>query len=141
MNRSIRTTKERFNSHIKIHETGCWLWTANVTIGGYGRFKDKDFKSVLAHRFAYEQFIGEIPEGLQLDHLCRVRHCVNPYHLEAVTPQENTRRGLTGILNNRNSQKMYCPYKHPYSTENTLVTKQGWRKCRICIKISNDKRF
>ena len=72
----------------KVAESGdCWVWTAFRMPNGYGQF-DKQY----AHRWAYEHLRGEIPEGLELDHLCRVRHCVNPWHLEPVTHAENHRR-------------------------------------------------
>lgn len=72
----------------------CWLWTATRTAkDGHGRFYPITGKGVLAHRFAYELLVGPIPDGLVIDHLCRVRLCVNPAHLEPVTAEENTRRG------------------------------------------------
>src|ERR1019366_4519713 len=75
--------------------TGCWLWTGGLNRGGYGQFMTPP--CTVAHRVAYELFVGPIPEGLQLDHLCRVRSCVNPQHLEPVSQQENIRRGLGGM--------------------------------------------
>lgn len=78
----------------KVNKTpGCWLWTA-ATSKGYGSFGMPDRRQRLAHRLSYELLVGPIPEGLVLDHLCRVRNCVNPAHLEPVTAAENTRRGL-----------------------------------------------
>jgi hypothetical protein len=71
---------------------GCWLWEGAINSQGYGNFWD-GVRFVKAHRFAYECLIGEIPEGLTIDHLCRVRHCVNPSHLEPVTMRENFLRG------------------------------------------------
>lgn len=82
----------------KVHKTdSCWLWTASLTFG-YGSFWDGKGQ-VRAHRFAYELLVDPIPEGLQLDHLCRIRHCVNPDHLEAVTNAENVQRGVVAKLN------------------------------------------
>lgn len=72
---------------------GCWLWTASKTTGGYGQFNGG-----AAHRFSYEYFIGRIPEGLHIDHLCRARGCVNPQHLELVTHKENVQRGVIARL-------------------------------------------
>ena len=110
--------------------TECWLWMAGRIQDGYGQFWVSD-TNVPAHRVAYEAVIGKIPAGMQIDHLCRVRGCVNPGHLEAVTQQENIRRGLTGkhFLGLR---KVHCPKGHPYSGENLVVRKNGHRRCRAC---------
>lgn len=89
------TTTERFWR--KVHRPLlasdlCWLWTANTTRGGYGLFNVTSRRPVYAHRFVWELTRGPIPAGYQIDHLCRVRRCVNPEHLEPVTQQENLRR-------------------------------------------------
>lgn len=84
----------------KIHkdaDTGCWLWTAAINNMGYGTLAYRQVR-YYAHRFSYEMFVGPIPSGLVLDHLCRHPSCVNPDHLEAVTQQENCMRGLRGRL-------------------------------------------
>lgn len=75
----------------------CWLWTKGKTANGYGRFGVTSKDKRLAHIFAWTTLVGPVPEGLQLDHLCRVRLCVNPDHLEPVTPQENWRRSHTPV--------------------------------------------
>lgn len=73
-------------------ESGCWLWTGIVGANGYGRAR-RGQRKISAHRVVYEQHMGPISDDLMLDHLCRVRHCVNPAHLEPVTNAENQRRG------------------------------------------------
>lgn len=121
------TTRERFWA--KVNKTdSCWLWQAARNNTGYGVFW-RDRRVGVAHRYAYELVVGEIPEGLQLDHLCRVRHCVNPAHLEPVTNRENWRRGdspsatayRTGV----------CKYGH--SLDDAMKDRLGQiRNCRTC---------
>lgn len=86
-----------------------------------------------AHRYAYEHFIGPIPEGLQVDHLCRVRNCVNPDHLEAVTCRENVLRG-DGVAA-ANARATHCPQGHAYDEANTYTWTNGGRHCRACARI------
>jgi len=83
----------RFLQSIVIEEwDDCWLWGMYVDPGGYGRMGIKGLSPALVHRVSYELFVGPIPEGLHIDHLCGTRKCVNPAHLEAVTQRENNRR-------------------------------------------------
>jgi hypothetical protein len=103
----------------------CWLWTGRLNRDGYAEMKISG-KLRMAHRVAYEEIVGAIPEGKPLDHLCRVRHCVNPAHLEPVTARENTHRSPL-----RNDFKTHCPQGHPYSDDNTY-TWRGHRRCRTC---------
>lgn len=112
--------------------TGCWLWTGSVTARGYGLFKtDRQHQ---AHRVSYEAFKGPIPQGLHIDHLCRVHCCVNPDHLEAVTCKENIRRGLTGETAKINQLgKTHCKHGHERTDKNTYVTNRGTKCCRVCI--------
>ena len=104
--------------------TECWEWTGYVAPGGYGRINVNGTPKV-AHRVAYELMVGPIPEGLDLDHLCRNRACVNPYHLDPVTRQVNLRRSPR-------VQVTHCPAGHPYAGDNLLLD-NGKRKCRTCV--------
>lgn len=109
----------------------CWIWTG-ATQFGYGRFSYGGFdgtRGYVAHRFSYEALVGPIPEGLVLDHLCRVRNCVNPAHLEPVTHRENSLRGV-GIPA-QNAQKTRCVNGHTLAPEN-LTVRAHKRECHIC---------
>lgn len=111
---------------------GCWLWTGALTHDGYGRFRLPGGHA-MAHRWAYEQTIGPVPEGLVLDHVrargCTNRNCVRPDHLEPVTEQENLLRGDTFVA--ANAAKTHCPSGHAYDDVNTVV-RNGRRHCRAC---------
>jgi hypothetical protein len=118
--------KERFMEKVSPEpNTGCWLWAA-VTSRGYGQICGEDGKMKAAHRTSYEMFVGPISPGLQIDHLCKVTCCVNPEHLEAVTPLVNTLRsnGLAAV----HARKTKCPQGHPYSGYDN----RGSRVCRVC---------
>lgn len=112
----------------------CWEWTAARNADtGYGVFWDGRGMA-LAHRVAYQLTKGAIPEGLAIDHLCRNRGCVNPDHLEAVTPKENNRRAEVWLGGARfQSGKTQCPKGHDYSESNTYRNPNtGRRHCRTC---------
>lgn len=104
----------------------CWNWPARVDRDGYGRVMWNG-RSCLAHRVAYEVMSGPIPDGLQLDHLCRNRACVNPAHLEPVTQAENAARGVY-------ARQTHCVAGHEYTPENTYLRPNGNRDCRACIR-------
>lgn len=107
----------------------CWLWTGCIQTRGYGQFRGYQSKHIPAHRFAYEALVGEIPEGLVIDHLCRVRRCVNPAHMEIVTQRENILRG-DGVAAHH-ARKTHCIRGHEFTPENTIRHPHG-RNCRAC---------
>ena len=127
------TTLERFWSRVdkSAGEDGCWLFVGWLDGQGYGSFNSR---RISAHRFAYELVVGPIPVGYQIDHLCRVRNCVKPAHLEAVTARENTRRSLS--VAGTNGRKTHCIHGHAFSLENTRIDLEGKRVCRICKRKS-----
>lgn len=118
---------------------GCWLWTAALHPDGYGRFEHRP-----AHRIAWEFIKGPVPEGLELDHLCRVRPCVNPSHLEPVTRRENVRRGaLPEMLREKAAAQTHCYKGHPLSGDNLVL--QGpakkFRVCRTCRAVRQLEKY
>lgn len=117
----------------KVDQSGeCWNWTASCDRKGYGRFTVAHDVKVGAHRFAYEQVVGAIPDGLDLDHLCRNRACVNPNHLEPVSHKENVRRGESWLTS---ASKTHCPSGHEYAGGNLYVRpSDGARMCRSCVR-------
>jgi hypothetical protein len=136
---------ERFMKFVSPEpNSGCWLWLASTDGGGYGQFQIGRWraqKMVRAHRLSYELHVGPIPRGLHIDHLCRVRSCVNPKHLEPVTKRENERRGLGGKNGGMATAaiqraKTHCPYGHEYTPANTI----GGRRGRACRECKNSRR-
>ncbi len=121
-------------SHIEIAESGCWLWTG-FTDRGYGYFSMGTYQ-MRPHRFAYQWFVGELPRELTIDHLCRVRNCVNPDHLEAVPIQVNLKRGFS--FSAINGAKTQCKFGHPFDAENTAIL-TGPIKGRVCKTCSRHR--
>lgn len=132
------TAKERFWQHV---DTGspnaCWIWTGARNRDGYGHFYVSG-KLVAVHRFSFELHKGPIPEGMEIDHLCRTHPCVNPLHLDAVSHQTNNRRGV-----HPNSFKNACSQGHSYDLLNTMYVrgKSGTvqRRCRQCSRLWHRK--
>jgi hypothetical protein len=129
-----KSTSERFWSKVEKTDS-CWNWIGAKSKRGYGSFRIKD-KTVLAHRWAYENLVGEIPEGLVIDHKCRNHSCVNPDHLEVVTQKENCQRGIMGEeARKRNHAKTHCKHGHELSYKS-----DGIRYCKECHKLRERKR-
>lgn len=124
-----RTVEQRFWAKVDKTET-CWLWTGWKNHKGYGYLTIAG-KNVRAHRWAYEQLVGLIDGDLTVDHLCRVKECVNPAHMELVTREENSRRGSKG----RAGTESHCAAGHAYTAETSYINptaKRPRRRCRIC---------
>lgn len=138
---SMRSVEERLARHsLFISETGCIVWTGHKTPNGYGVLKvGGKWKSV--HRLAYEQAYGPIPDGLVIDHLCRVKPCKNPDHLEAVSSQTNILRGV-GITA-KYAARTHCKRGHALTDDNIYNSpvriKRGERLCKLCHKLRRKK--
>lgn len=128
---------ERWIARCALTDTGCWEWPGALFGGGYGHVRLASRDRPL-HRVVYEHLVGPIPEGLDLDHLCRNRACCNPQHLDPVTRSENLRRSpdtggvRRGSVTEANMFKTHCPQGHPYDEKNTYRSRVGGRKCRAC---------
>ena len=143
-----RTDKERFWAKVDINGPvpeynpslgNCWIWIGTRGADGYGRFYfvPGTKRRKVAHRWLYESIFGPIPSGFQLDHLCRVRYCVRPSHLEVVTCAENIARGETSQWQR---DKTHCPQGHPYAGDNLFIRKRGGRVCGECRRSYDRKR-
>ena len=141
--KAITITQRQYNNFLKkINKLGddeCWPWVASLSKGGYGNYaiySEGERKNTTAHRISYLLFVGVIPDGHHIDHLCRNRSCTNPKHLEAVTQKENILRGV-GVTA-RNAQKTHCINGHEFSLDNTIISNVG-RSCRECARSLVDK--
>lgn len=132
----MRVLLDRIEAKIVRHANGCWIWVGARTGSGYGQawFGGRKMQ---AHRLTYEMMRGPIPDGMTLDHLCRVRLCVNPAHLEPVTRGENVLRG-EGVTAKR-ARSVTCKYGHQLVADHR-PGRAGWRWCPVCHKAVNARR-
>lgn len=133
---------ERIRALSEPDANGCWIWRKRLSNVGYGQIgvrRPEGVRTMSAHRVSYEAFVGPIPDGLVIDHLCRVRACVNPEHLEPVTQRQNVMRSpiAPGAIN---AAKTHCPKDHPYDDENTVhyMHKNGTTRVRLCRTCQRD---
>ena len=135
-----RLQVDRFADKIALTDSGCIEWIASLNGVGYGQFYlGPGLGNCGAHRWSYEHHVGPIADGLELDHLCRNRACVNPEHLEPVTHRVNALRGAgVGAIA---ASKTHCPWGHPYSGPNLYIyPTSGYRGCRACRKRRRDNQ-
>lgn len=130
----------RFWDRVRVDASGCWTWTGAKTAGGYGTFiLARGDTRTTAHRVAYRELVGEFDDDLVVDHLCGVRCCVNPAHLEPVTQAENLHRCESAST--VNATKTHCPLGHEYTPANTYRRKdRPGRMCRACNLIRMRER-
>jgi hypothetical protein len=138
MRRDVATLPPRLREKVRADsQDGCWEWVAGRNDQGYGSVR-WDGKTHRAHRLVYELLVGPVPDGLMCDHLCRVRHCVNPAHIELVTNRENILRGESWTA--RNARKTHCPKCHqPYAHVNRARAQQ--RICNPCRYARDAERY
>ena len=127
---------EWLDGRVTVSESGCWLWAGAKQTRGYGSLTNGAGGTQLAHRWVYQSMVGAIPAGLTIDHLCMVKACVNPEHLEPVTAGENVRRaGLVARARNT-----HCGKGHEFTAENTYIDPRGRRACRTCMRTRDRSR-
>ncbi len=137
--RRVPTVEERFWAKVDTSAlSGCWQWTGSLIWHGYGHFSITRKKATGAHRYAYELLVGPIPDGLEIDHLCRNRGCVNPLHLEAVTATTNKLRGTAPPA--LNAVKSHCKRGHEFTPENTGHGRGESRFCLTCKALAQRER-
>ena len=124
-----------------IDKNDCWLFAGYKNEQGYGTIStyiNHKPGYQYAHRASYETFVGAIPDGLVIDHLCKNRCCINPDHLETVTNRENIMRGEAVLSHKRIT---HCPRGHEYTDINTVYSNRGWRICKTCKADRREKYY
>ena len=121
---------DRLMEKVSKTDAGCWLWTGHCYGNGYAAMSWQGRQQLL-HRLSYEQLVGPIPDGMEIDHLCRKRNCVNPEHLEPVSRRENVRRAM----------RLSCVNGHLFTPENTWIGNDGKRYCRECRRVRNREQW
>ena len=146
---SAWTAEQLFEaSYIPEPNSGCWLWLGGMSSRGYGTF----IGSAYAHRVSHEMHTGPIPDGLEIDHTCGVRACVNPNHLRLVTHAENLRSrkgkyrfsyitGKTCKVLTRNRTTSHCKNGHSFAGDNLITRPNGHRICRECQRVCRRKAY
>lgn len=125
---------DRFFQRVQVDsESACWIWLGAKTPRGYGKMSIGGGRLEYTHRVSYLLFFADIPDGLQLDHLCSNPPCCNPEHLEPVTSAANILRGVSPSANN--ARKTHCPHGHLYDLSNTKFGKSGQRYCEACMSV------
>lgn len=141
--RPRKTLEQRLMRRRNIDANGCWLWAGSLNKAGYGIIW-QERKMSLVHRVSLELAGRPVPDGLVTDHLCRVRHCFNPDHLEPVTHRENTMRSPVAVAA-MHAAKTHCVHEHPFSAENTYVWTDAKgrtrRRCRTCMAACIQRRL
>lgn len=129
--------RAKYEASFKREATGCLVWTRAQNGVGYGVIS-LGGRLVYVHRHAYEERYGPIPDGLEIDHLCRNRACAEPTHMEAVTNRENVLRGAGPTA--REARQTHCIHGHEFTLKNTHIRRNGSRRCRACGRIRDQKR-
>lgn len=133
-----RGVQDRFWNQVTIAWDACWIWNLAHNTENYAVFNIARGHQMVAHRVAYIALRGPIPAGMVLDHRCRNRWCVNPFHLDVVTQRENILRGTSPA--SWHVHKRFCIHGHRYDAGNTYLRPGGGRACRTCKRISERRR-
>lgn len=136
----METNYQYFINRVQKTDT-CWIWVGTLTAKGYGRFTRGRKMRERAHRWAYEYFVGPIPEGLTIDHLCKVKACVNPQHLEAVTSEENIARYHNGRADLYDWQNGKCKKGHDLAVVGYRERPKKGRECMGCRREASKRAY